>query len=437
MPVRALGVLVFLAAGAVLPAHAEDPPTRRELDDLRDEVRTLKASLLEEDIERYLEGTEASREAQGGTNQGVSFRASLTVVNQNTVGASRSAGGLSGGADDISLVDGDFDLRFEYQATDTLRLFAVLTANNSTGGPEGTNSGFPAGFATAGISATPTLAGVFDGIGVNGTVPTNPGSVTSEELGVQSAFDLGNARVHWEMGELDPRRRFLQNAYADDANTQFIHNEFSDPSAIPWLTTSSGTTSLGLHMWASFGENERFTINWGWFNTPGQWFDNGQFMIQFHARRDLGGREMNFRVMGYIQNFFSTPTESRSSGGGASWDWGMTDRVGFFLRIAAEGGDVNPVELSGSYGFQIRGLVGSRPDDVFGVAIAMIRANRSVLAVVEDTEYVVEVYYRWMAADGRLQITPHLIYVKDPGGGSPPFSRDNLFILGLRIHVPF
>lgn len=427
---RFAGLLVLLA-GAVLPALADEPASRRELDELRREVRNLKATLLQQEVEAYLDGAVAAGGAQGTTSQGVSFRASLTVVNQNTLGASRSAGGLAGGAEDISLVDGDFDLRFEYQATDTLRLFALLTANNGTG------SSLPAGFATAGISATPTLAGVFDGIGVNGTVPTNPGSVTAEELGLQTAFDLGNSRVHWEIGELDPRKRFLQNAYADDENTQFLHNEFDDPSAIPWLTTSAGTTSLGMHMWVAFGDNERFTVNWGWFNGPGRWFDNGQFYIQFHARRDLGGREMNFRVMGYIQEFFTTPTEGRSSGGGASWDWGMTDRIGIFLRIAAESGDVNPVEFSASYGFQIRGLAASRPDDVFGFGIGLLRANTAVLAAVEKTELVVEVYYRWMAADGRLQITPSLIYLNDPGGGSPPFSKDSIFILGIRIHVPF
>ncbi len=436
MQVRLLGVFLSLWAAAAL--YAEEPASQREVDELRREMRNLKATLLEQEVETYLDGTEAAREAQGASNQGVSFQASLTVVNQNTVGASRSAGGLSGGADDISLVDGDFDLRFEYQATDTLRLFALLTANNASSDPDAMlGNSLPGGFATAGISATPTLAGVFDGIGVNGTVPTNPGSVTSEELGVQTAFDLGNSRVHWEIGELDPRKRFLQNAYADDENTQFLHNEFDDPSAIPWLTNSTGTTSLGMHMWVAFGDNERFTVNWGWFNGPGQWFNNGQFFIQFHARRDLGGREMNFRVMGYLQEFFTTATEDQSSGGGASWDWGMTDRIGIFLRIAAESGDVNPVEFSASYGFQIRGLAGSRPDDVFGFGIGMLRANTSVLTVVEDTEIVVEVYYRWMAADGRLQITPNLIYVNDPGGGSPPFSKDSLFILGIRIHVPF
>ena len=431
---RLLGA--FLLALAALEARAEEPASKREMDELRREVHNLKAAMLEQEIETYLDGTDEAREAQGASNQGVSFRASLTVVNQNTIGSSKGAGGLSGGADDISLVDGDFDLRFEYQASDTLRLFAVLTANNSSVSGGSPNS-FPAGFAAAGISATPTLAGVFDGIGVNGTVPTSPGSVTAEELGVQTAFDLGNTRLHWEIGELDPRKRFLQSAYADDENTQFIHNEFDDPSAIPWLTGSTGTTSLGMHMWIAFGDNERFTVNWGWFNAPGRWFDNGQFFIQFHARRDMGGREMNFRVMGYIQEFFTTATESSSSGGGASWDWGLTDRVGIFLRIAAESGDVNPVEFSASYGFQIRGLAGSRPDDVFGFAIGLLRANKSVLTVLESTELVVEVYYRWMAADGRLQITPHLIYVNDPGGGSPPFSDDTLFILGIRIHVPF
>jgi carbohydrate-selective porin OprB len=60
-----------------------------------------------------------------------------------------------------------------------------------------------------------------------------------------------------------------------------------------------------------------------------------------------------------------------------------------------------------------------------------------VITLPEDTEFSLEVYYRYMAEDGKLQITPHLIFVSEPGGGQLVFGDDALFILGLRIHVPF
>ena len=54
-----------------------------------------------------------------------------------------------------------------------------------------------------------------------------------------------------------------------------------------------------------------------------------------------------------------------------------------------------------------------------------------------STEITIELYYRYMVEDGKLQITPHLIIVSDPGGGRSPWQDDLLIILGFRIFVPF
>jgi len=421
----AASALLFL--GIVLPAaRAGEADFRRELDDLRREVANLKSTMLEQEIDAYLTGTDGVREAQGaGAIGGLTFKARFTMVFQGTIAA-------EGGADDIGLVDGDVDLDVDFEVTDRLRLFVYTTANNS-----GTGS-LPANFGATRISTAPTLAGVFDGIGVNGTVPTNPGSVTVREAGISVVSQIGGTDLHWEMGELDPRDRFLQNAYGNDENSQFVHNSFDDPAAVPWITDSTGRTSLGWHLWLTLGDTKQFTINWGWFAPPGQWFQRGQFYLQLHWKGELGGRETNLRIMGFWQNFFRNASDSDDAGGGISWDWKSNENVGFFLRAAVNGGDLNPVELDASVGWVFFGIVPSRPDDSLGVAVGFIQANTNVMPVTEDTELTVEIFYKYVAQDGKLQITPHLIYVSDPGGGSPgAFTDDTLFIAGMRIHVPF
>jgi len=46
------------------------------------------------------------------------------------------------------------------------------------------------------------------------------------------------------------------------------------------------------------------------------------------------------------------------------------------------------------------------------------------------------VYYNFMVEDGKLQVTPHFMWIMDPNGDA--FSGDDtLMILGVRVYVPF
>ena len=433
-------LLMFIAVGLVFTGAAtagEEDALREEVQQLREKIDALSAqqsTLLEQEIESYLDANSAWQGAQGDSLKGVSISASFTMVTQGTVGLDQF---------NRTATNGDVDLDFDFKVTDNLDLFIYTTANAedagfpqlfgavSHGGSPGVTTGF-------GPIAGSTMAGFDDGIGVNGTVPTNPGSLTVREAGIRHAWTIGDNQLHWEMGELDPRNRFMQNAFAGDENTQFLHNSFDDSSAILWLTDASGRTSFGVHMWISFGANKEHTINWGWFNTPGQWFNDGQFYFQYHWKGEVSGREMNVRLMGFIDDYFENAAGDGSSGGGASWDWWVTDNIGLFVLIGVNNDDINAVQGDYSVGAQFNGLIGSRPDDVIGVAVGFMSINDTVLVgIPEDTEVTVELYYKYMTEDGKLQITPHLIYVQDPGGGGSGWFDDTLFILGVRIHVPF
>ena len=437
--------LALLAAGLVFAVFAT-PATAGDDDALREEVRQLrekidalsaqKSTLLEQEIESYLDENSAWKGAQGGALAGVTISASFTAVTQASVGLDPF---------NRTVVNGDVDLDFDFQVTDNLDLFIYLTANEDS---ESNPSSFPGLFGPDSHGVPPeafpsiggsTFSGLTDGIGVNGTTPKDPGSITVREAGIHHSVPVGDNKLHWEMGTIDPRLRFLQNAFADNENTQFINNLFDDSPSVLWLTDSTGRTVFGWHMWISFGDNKQYTLNWGWFNTPGQWFNNGQGYVQFHWKGEVSGREMNIRVMGFIDEFFVDSSGDGSVGGGASWDWWVSDNIGVFVRFATNGDDVNSVELDVSGGVQLNGLLDSRPNDVIGIAVGVITANTTVLSgIPEDTELTIEIYYKYVLEDGKLQITPHVMIITDPGGGlGEEFDDDILFILGIRIHVPF
>ncbi|HEX5135496.1 MAG TPA: carbohydrate porin [Planctomycetota bacterium] len=432
----ACAMLLVLAA----PLLAGDADLREEVERLREKVEALEAqqtTLIADEVEEYLASQSPLRGAQGGENQDrITIHAAVTGVFQGTVGLDPS---------NRSVVGGDYSLDFDFQVTDDLSLFLHMVGNGfDEGGSDGT---FPSQFGTVVVGsppqtfnpiAGPTLSGLFDGIGVNGNTPTAPGVATMYEAGFRFTCRVGETTLHHEFGELDPRTRFLQNDIADDAKTQYLNDLFANPPAVEWLTDATGRTSYAYYGWLNLGSNGEWTISYGWFNTPGQWFNHGQFYIQGGWKGEVGGHVMNVRVLAWVQSFFRDASGDGSSGGGVSWDWFVTDKVGLWARIAVNGGDANPVEADYSFGAVWNGPFARRPDDQVGAALGFISANTTVLpGIPEDTEVTIEIYYKLMLEGGKLQITPDLMIVLDPGGGLPPWQDDVLFILGVRVHVPF
>jgi hypothetical protein len=434
----------FVLAGFVscmalcLAAPAVGADDTGELERLRQENQGLKAAQLEQDVTAYLAETKAWEGAQGGDGlKGVTLHADFTAVFQGTLGQSN-------GAVDIGVMGGDFDLNFDLQVSDEVSLFFNMTANTSSGNSVFLSEDtFPGAFGLGGIGAV-TNAGA-DGIDVNGTVPTNPGSVTTNEAGCRIASQLGNVLLHQEMGEIDPRTRFLQNAFVPNSNKSFIHNSFTDPASIGWITTAAGQTSLGWYMWIELGAQKQFTLSWGWFNLPGQWFSRGQFYFQVAWKGEVKGREMNVRILFNIDAYNGSNGAGPFAGGavdengfvvGWSWDWWITEKIGVFFTGGFGVEDVNPVDYDFQVGFVFKNMIQSRPEDTFGAGFIFTHLDEDVVGTpAEDTEFGFELYYTLAMTNGKVYVTPHMIFISDPGGGT--FADDTLFILGIRVHVPF
>jgi hypothetical protein len=433
-----------LAFCLAAPAVAADDD-QATLEKLRQENQQLKAAQLEQDVTAYLAETKGWEGAQGGEGlKNVTLHADFVAVLQGTLGQGNGSG-------NVTVMDGDFDLNFDFQVSDDVSLFCYMTANNG-----GTGS-FPANFTTTGIAipagafGAATNAGLTDGIDVNGTVPTNPGAVTTNEVGARVTSQLGNITLHQEFGEIDPRNRFLQNVFVPNNNKTFIHNSFTDPASVQWITTAGGTTSLGWYMWIELGDQKQFTLSWGWFNTPGRWFDLGQFYIQIAWKGEVKGREMNLRFLFNIDGYNGVNGAGPGSGVaiddaafvvGWSWDWQLTEKIGIFFTGGFNTEDVNVVDYDFAFGFVFQNMIASRPDDQFGVGMVFTHLDDDITGGgLEDTEFAFELYYRLAMAKGKVWVTPHMLFVMDPGGGDfasgGTFAEDTLFILGVRVYIPF
>ena len=443
--------LALIAVGLILvtPTFAgdEDQDLRARVRDLEKKIEAAQAQQttnLEQSIEQYLDENSAWQAAQGEDGlKGVSITASLTSVAQ-------WAADVDPGKK-YSIVSGDVDLGFHFNVTENLDLHITTTANTSadSNGGYGHDLGeWVGGSVSSGFGNLPSAnsaqvwGGYHDGVGTNGTTPVN--AVDMGGLAIYEAYvqHRASATLVWEWGMIDPRTRFLQNAFAGDENTQFIHNDFDDTPAIQWLSMGKNVDGrpngvLGIHGWVDVGSNKEHRVSWGWFNEPGEFWDNAQFLLQWAGKFDMGGREMNARVAFIYDNkYVSVLNGDAAYAIGISWDWLVTQTIGLFVTFNHNFEDNNVVEYNFTLGAEMN-LVQSRPNDRLGIGFGYISVNTAVTGpVAEDIEFTVEVYYRFATEGGKLQITPYIIYVKDPGGLMAGYAGD-LVIIGIRIHVPF
>lgn len=418
----------LLALGARPAAASDDDELRAEAMDLRRRAEALeqqRALLLRRDVARYLDEVAPETQAQGGGGlQGLTLHASVTGVFLATVGSAPS---------DTHSLHGDAELDFNFEVTENLSLFVDLTANSN-------GAAFPTAFGPIAGTAGATLSGLVDGIGVDGTVSTAPGDIASQEWGVLWTTFIADQPVEIMAGRLDPREYYATNAFAANSRTQFLNNLFDDPPALDWPTNATGTTILGLRVYTQFGKKKQYSLDVGWFNTPGQWFNQGILLMEFVWQGQLKGREFHLRAYGQL----NTAPDSVAPGFGLSFDWYATRKIGVFARATIKDNQPisqnhpNQIESDWQLGAAFFGPIKTRPEDQLGMAWGLIKGpvDAIVPGAPHNHEQVIEVYYTCMLEGGKLQITPEAQYVIDPGGGTFA-DGDNLFLLGVRIYVPF
>ena len=138
------------------------------------------------------------------------------------------------------------------------------------------------------------------------------------------------------------------------------------------------------------------------------------------------------------------------------WRDGDTDRnLGIFFRLGvAPLAGRNLVTLYADAGFNFKGALASRSEDIFGIALALAQIGRTARGFdrdqrqlagnappIRDNESMIEVMYRFQATPW-WALQPDLQFIRHPGGNialSTPPSRavPNALVLGLRSAVLF
>jgi porin len=138
------------------------------------------------------------------------------------------------------------------------------------------------------------------------------------------------------------------------------------------------------------------------------------------------------------------------------WRDSEADRnLGVFFRLGvAPLADRNLVTLYADTGFNFKGAIASRPDDVFGIALAVAqiggaargldqdqRQFSGIAQPIRDNESMIEVMYRVQATPW-WTLQPDLQFIRHPGGDvalgtSPTRAVPNALVLGLRSAVLF
>ncbi|MHC5050715.1 MAG: hypothetical protein ACYTGK_08890 [Planctomycetota bacterium] len=205
---RTLGLttLALLAMGVFsTSALAEEISLQEEIAGLRQRAEALEAQrqlLFEKEIDSYLTRTEAERGAQGADAwQQVSIRANIVSVFLATVGADPG---------DTHALHGVARLEFDFTVTDNLDLFVYLEADSG--------GSFPSEFGPIAGTAGATLSGLHDGIGVDGTVSTAPGSMRVREAGITWAAPIGSQTLFVMVGRT-PSRRTRARSFSTTCST--------------------------------------------------------------------------------------------------------------------------------------------------------------------------------------------------------------------------
>lgn len=135
-------------------------------------------------------------------------------------------------------------------------------------------------------------------------------------------------------------------------------------------------------------------------------------------------------------------------------DGGLDRNLGVFARLGAAPGDRNLVSFYADTGFNFKGPLASRTDDVFGIGIAFaqignraqaldedIRQFSHVATPIRDSEATLEVMYRYQATPW-WTLQPDLQFIRHPGGNvalpaAPTVAVPNALLLGLRSAILF
>ena len=252
------------------------------------------------------------------------------------------------------------------------------------------------------------------------------------EAWYRHSFRLASdTRLAASAGIIDSTRYIDENAYANDPDSQFMNEVFSNNN-LPSFPSYSGGGALELESghWSLHAVYMRLK------NDQDRNYNYHAGQLGYRLSTRLG--EGNYRLFGFLtnnrfDNARGNRANKRLNGFGVSVDQQLGDTWGVFLRGGHQGNDA-AVEFDRqfSFGVNVNGRLWQRPQDEFGLAWSWLGGTDT--SKFDDTR-VAEAYVRFQLID-HADLSFDLQYEKDSMAGHR--DRDpSLWVVGTRINAWF
>ncbi|MDB6066520.1 MAG: hypothetical protein JWR26_2728 [Pedosphaera sp.] len=299
-------------------------------------------------------------------------------------------------------------------------------------------------------------------------------AVADQDLSLAGMQD--NSRVTITLGKFSAKDVFDNNAYANNARTQFMNLGLTANEAWDYPADSLGfTTGIALEL-----NQPHWTVRYGFFQVPR--FSNGlaqdqsylrawALVTEFERRYSIGGHPGAVRLLGFLNrahmgSYQDTLNNSSLNeditltrdyrykfGFGLNWEQELAKAIGAFMRLGWSDGRneawmFTDVDHSASFGLSVNGDSWHRPHDTFGVAgviNGISQVHRDFFAaggtgifagdgrLNYDLEQIAETYYDFEICKAMHAALDYQFVA------NPAFNRDRgpVSVVSARIHVSF
>ena len=295
----------------------------------------------------------------------------------------------------------------------------------------------------------------------------------------QTKQEIDINRITISFGKFSANDFFDGNAYTHDPRTQFMNWALWESAAWDYPADVVGFTAGGVVEW----NTQQGTLRYGIFLEPdlpnSPKFDMhlakayGQ-ILQYDLRYSISGHAGTVRPFVYLNRTFAgvfapataaafatgNPADASTTrrygfkvGGGVSWDQVLMTDLGAFVRLSFNDGRTEDwaftqIDQSVAAGLSLKGRRWHRPDDTFGLAVAVngiSSEQRAYLAaggtglIIGDgalnyrTEQILEAYYAFQALRW-LQFSFDYQYIRNPAYNA---DRGPVSVFAVRGHVQF
>ena len=207
------------------------------------------------------------------------------------------------------------------------------------------------------------------------------------------------SRITLTIGKISAKDIFDNNAYANDARTQFLNWSLMANGAWDFAQDALGyITGITAEL-----NQPRWTLRYGFLQVPrdvggsvedAHYFDAWQMVTEFERRYTLSGHPGVVRVLGYLTradmgsysesladtanptNIMATQAFRFKYGFGLNMEQEIVKDVGAFMRLGWNDGHTQTwsftdVDRTASAGLSVKGSFWGRPDDTYGLAGAV------------------------------------------------------------------